>query len=65
MNAENVVNPPRSPVNNSSRVAGENTWRYSASPLSSPITKHPARLTAIVPYGKRAAALRWVTRADR
>ncbi len=54
---EKVVNPPNTPMKRKIRMSGPSSDRVSASPWSSPMSKHPRMFTVSVPTGKPNAGL--------
>ena len=50
-NAENVVNPPRTPISRKACTSSLSGLCASAYPTINPIRKHPTAFTARVPYG--------------
>src|SRR5262249_58789698 len=55
---ENVVKPPRIPVNKKSRAVDEIWMRWLVAPAITPNTKQPTMLTTKVPSGKEVPLAR-------
>jgi hypothetical protein len=51
LNVEKVLNPPQKPTAQNSRIIGESTCRWSASPTTKPNTKQATIFTTNVPKG--------------